>query len=117
MALDHRRRVSVDRNALDHIRIGGSLRKKFRIFNLRGRVVEHLDKLVADDLALLLRLIHSGKLVEEAVGGVDVDQFHGEVAAEKILHPLRLVFAEQPVVDENAVELTADRLVDQRRGN
>ena len=80
-----------------------------------GSVVEHLHEFIADDLALLLRLLDSGQSGQEALRRIDVNQLHVECPAEQIPHPLRLIFAQQAVVDENTVELLADRLVNQRR--
>ena len=40
-----------------------------------------------------------------------------EVAAERLDHLLGLVRAHEAVVDEDAGELVADRLVDEQRGN
>ena len=52
---------------------------------------------------------------EEAVGGVDVDERDVEVALERLDDLGRLVLAQQAVVDEDAGELVADRLVDEQR--
>ena len=54
---------------------------------------------------------------QELVGGVDVDDPHAEIARERVHHLLGLVQAQQPVVDEDAGELIADRPVDQRGGD
>ena len=55
--------------------------------------------------------------VEEPLAGVDVDERHLEVPAERLDDLLGLVLAEQPVVDEDARQLVADRLVDEQRGD
>ena len=52
---------------------------------------------------------------EEAVLGVDRDERHVEVVAEGGDHLLALVLAHQPVVDEHARELVADRAVHEQR--
>ena len=52
---------------------------------------------------------------EEALLRLDVDERHVEVAAERLDHLLRLVLAQQAVVDEDARQLVADRLVDEQR--
>ena len=54
-------------------------------------------------------------LVEEPLLGAHVDERHVEVAAEGLDDLLRLVGAHQPVVDEHAGQLVADRLVDEQR--
>ena len=48
---------------------------------------------------------------------LDVDERHVEVAAEGLGHLLGLVRAHEAVVDEDARELVADRLVDEQRGD
>ena len=56
-----------------------------------------------------------GKAFEEPVGGVDGDQRHAEVLAERRDHLRALVLAHQPVVDEHAGQPVADRAVDEQR--
>ena len=50
-------------------------------------------------------------------GRVDVDERDVEVPLERLDHLHRLVLAQQAVVDEDARELVADRLVDEQRGD
>ena len=52
---------------------------------------------------------------QEALRGVDVDQVHLQVAAEGVEDALRLLAAQQAVVDEDAGQLVADGAVDERR--
>jgi hypothetical protein len=47
--------------------------------------------------------------------GVDGEELELEVAPEDVLHLFALAFAQQAVVDEDALELVADGLVQQRR--
>ena len=54
---------------------------------------------------------------EEALLRLDVDERHVEVAAERLDDLVRLVLAQEAVVDEDARELVADRLVDEQRGD
>jgi hypothetical protein len=57
-------------------------------------------------------------LVEEALLRLHVHERHVEVAAEGLDDLLGLaLLAQQPVVDEDAGELVADRLVDEQRGD
>ena len=72
-------------------------------------------KIAADDLALALGIGHALERLEKARAGVDGVQLQLEVAPENVLHLLALAFAEQAVVDKDALELVADRLVQQRR--
>ncbi|MPM59468.1 hypothetical protein SDC9_106310 [bioreactor metagenome] len=115
VAFDQRRGIARDRHRLDHVGIGGALGEESGVLDRLGGVGEDAHEFGADDLALGFGIAHAGELVEEAVGGVDVDQLHVEVVAEELLHPVRLVFAQQPVVHENAGQPVADGLVDQRR--
>ena len=55
------------------------------------------------------------QLREEALLGVDRDQRHVEVVAERGDHLIALVLAHQPVVDEHAGQPVADRPVDEQR--
>ena len=117
VALDDGARVAVDGDALNDVRVGGALREEGHVGDVRAGVVEHLDELAADDLALAFGLVDAGELREEAVGGVDVDERHLEGAAEELADAFRLVLAEQAIVHEDAGELVADRLVDERGGH
>ena len=47
---------------------------------------------------------------------MDVNQRNVEMAAEQTHHFFRFARADQAVIDENAGELVANRLVDQHRG-
>ena len=49
--------------------------------------------------------MNSGQSGQEALRRIDVNQLHVECPAEQIPHPLRLIFAQQAVVDENAEAL------------
>ena len=61
--------------------------------------------------------VDAGEAREEALLGVDVDERHLEVVAEGLDDLLGLVLAQQAVVDEDAGQLVADRLVDEQRGD
>ena len=68
-------------------------------------------------LALLLGVVDAGEPGEEALPRVDVDERDMEVVAERLDDLRRLVLAQQSVVDEDACELFADRLVHEQRGD
>ena len=53
--------------------------------------------------------------VEEQIGGVDEVERQLQLLAEPLLNLVRLVVAQQPVVDEDAGEPVADRAMDQHR--
>ena len=54
---------------------------------------------------------------EKPLLGVDVDEGHVEVPAERLHHLRSLVLAQEAVVDEDARELVPDRLVHEQRGH
>src|SRR4029077_3760648 len=81
-----------------------------------GRLLlEDADELGADRLALGLGIAQAGEPAQEAVLGIDGDERDLEAVAEGADHLLALVLAHQPVVDEHARELVADRAVDEQR--
>src|SRR5262249_49170119 len=82
-----------------------------------GLLLEDVDEEAADDLALLLGVCDPGELAEEEIARVAMDQRDVVVVAEEAHHALPLALAQQAVVDEDAMELLADRLVDQHRGH
>ena len=84
---------------------------------LLGLLVEHVDEHGADGLALGFGIALAGERLQEALAGVDVHERNVEVAAEQRDDLLGLVEAQQAVVDEDAGELVADRLVDQHGGD
>ncbi len=74
-------------------------------------------KSAADGLALGLGVGLAGERCEEAVARIHMHQRNIEVAAEQRHDLLGLVQPQQAVVDEDAGELVADRLVDQHGGH
>ena len=66
-------------------------------------------------LRFSLRLLDAVEQLEEPLLRLDVDERDVEVLAEGLDHLLRLVLAQQAVVDEDARELLADRLVHEQR--
>jgi hypothetical protein len=117
VTLDHVRRPD-DRDAFDHVRVERPLREK-RELTLFGRQplrfrLEHLDERGADDLALLLRIRHPGEPLEEQPRRIREHQ--------RQLQPLepppdlrRFVESHDAVVDEDAGQAIADRLVEEER--
>ncbi len=81
---------------------------------LVGLGFEDLDELGADDLPFLLRVGDARQACEELLRPIDDAQVHVEVVAEGGDDALPLVPAEQAVVHEDADELLADGLVQQR---
>ena len=84
---------------------------------LGGLLLEDADELGADRLALGLGLGDAVQLLQEALLGVHGDERHLERVAERAHDLLALVLAHQPVVDEHARQLVADRAVHEQRGD
>ena len=80
-----------------------------------GLRLERLDKQFSDRLALRLRIVEPLERADELLRGVDMDERDVEMAAEEADHLLRLALAHEAVIDEDAGQLVADRLVDQHR--
>ncbi len=70
-----------------------------------------------DDDALLLGIDDAVELAQEPLARVDDDDVEVQHVAECRQHLLGFVFAQQPVIDENAGELVADRARHERRRN
>ena len=114
--LDRRRAGAAAR--LDHVRVERALHEVPRVPELLRLLLEHADELLADDLALPLRARSTpASRLEEALLGVDRDQRHLEVVAERGHHLVALVLAHQAVVHEHARELVAHRPVHEQRGD
>ena len=80
-------------------------------------LLEHFDEQPADRLAFQFRIGDAIQRVEEQVGCVAMHQFDIEPVAERGDDVVRLALPQQPVIDENAGQLLADRLMDQHRGD
>ena len=81
----------------------------------RGLLLEDPDELVADDLALLLRVLDPGQAAQEPLARVDHLEPHPEVRLERRAQQLRLALAHQAVVDVDARQPVADRAMHERR--
>ena len=110
-----RRRDPVGAAGLDHVRVEGALDEVGDPPEPLRLLLEDADELLADALPLLLGVLDALEAGEEALDGVDMDERNLEVALEGLDHLRGLVLAEQAVVDEDAGELVADRLVDEQR--
>ena len=103
--------------ALDAVGIDRALREEARAVAVADLVPEHVIEFGADDPALLLGVGHAAQLREEFLLTVDADKVHVKQLGEGLLHIVALVLAHQPLIDEHAGELSADRLAQQRRGD
>ncbi len=77
--------------------------------------LERVDEQAPDGLALGFRVVEPRERADECLGGVDMDERDVEMPAEQADHLVRLALPHQAVVDEDAGQLVADRLVDQHR--
>mmetsp|Transcript_4305 Transcript_4305/g.16087 ORF Transcript_4305/g.16087 Transcript_4305/m.16087 type:complete len:381 (-) Transcript_4305:77-1219(-) len=80
-------------------------------------LLEDLDELRADRLALLLRVRHALELGEEPGGVVNLGHREVQVVLEHLHHAFTLLVPQQAVIHEAAVQPVADGLVHQRRSH
>ena len=104
-------------NAFDDVGVKRPLGQVFDPAQLLGFGGEDADEFVADAAPLLLRVDDPFQLAQEVHGGVDVNQVEVVMLPEEVEHFLRLPFAQQAVVDEDAGQAVADGPVDQHRGD
>ncbi len=100
---------------LNHVRVDGALGQPVDILQFQGLVVEDIDKGIADNLALGLRVLDPRQPVHKLVLGVHPDHLHPHMEGEHIHHLVALVLAQQTVVHEYAGQLVADGPVQQGR--
>ncbi len=82
-----------------------------------GSGLEGADELAADDLALLLRVGDSGELGQELFARIDGDEADADRVDVVLFDLDAFVLTQQTVIDEDAGELVADGLVDERCGH
>ena len=115
--LDRDGRAAGEATRFDHVRIERALREELGVADLVRVFLEHVDEQPADDLALGFGVADAVELAQEQLRFVGVDQRHVVVVAEHRDDFFGLALAQQPVVDEDAGQLVADRLVDQDGGD
>ena len=111
--LDGDRGPAGERHALDHVGVERALRQKFRAAEFFRLRLEHVNEQFADGLALLLRILDPGEVLEKQLLGFDVHERDVVAVAEERDHFLGLAEAQEAVIDEHAGELFGDRLVDE----
>src|SRR5262245_37622164 len=104
-------------SALYHVGIKRALCQEIDAADLVRLRLEHIDEQLADHLALDLGVGDPLQRIEELRRGINGDERDVVVAAEEIDDLLRFAFAEQTMIHEDAGELVADRLMDEKRGN
>ena len=92
---------------LHHVRIDGALCQEIHGADLLGLGLKDPDELLADDLALGLRIGDTGQPGEEAVLGVDPAHVHMELVGHDLLHLIALVLPQQTVIHEATGQLIA----------
>src|SRR5205085_1375429 len=102
---------------LDDVGVQGALYQESNVGDLPRGGLERPDELASDDFPLVFGVGDPGQRGEEAVRGVDHVQPDAGGLDVVGLHLFRLTGTQQPVVDEHAGELVADRLVDEGRGD
>ena len=107
--------VGLHRAALQNVGVNGALGQKLNAVQLAGLFLEDPDELGADDLALLLRFGHTGKLVQKTVHRVHIDEIGVHFVPEDPDDLLGLALAQETVVHVHAGELLAHSLDEQRR--
>ncbi len=113
MRLDDVRLAGLGAGGLDDVRVDRALRQPFDAFELVRLLVEYLDEVAADDLALVFGIADALQRLEEAVGCIDANDVDAEVFAEGVHDLVAFVMPQQSRIDEYANELVADRLVQQ----
>ena len=93
----------------DHVGVDGALGQIVHGADLLTLPLENADKLLADDLALVLRLLNAGQGGEEALLLVAADQVDVPLG-EGLLHLVALVLAHQAVIHKDAGQLAAHSL-------
>ena len=99
---------------LHDVGVDGALCQETDAVQLAGLLFENTDELCAYYLALLLRISYAGKLVEETVHRIYINQIRAEFVAENANHLLGLSLAQKAVVDVHRNQLLAHRLDEQR---
>ena len=116
--LDLRRDAVLAAARLDHVGVERPLHEEADVAQPPRLLLEDADELLADDLPLAPRDPRRPSSRERNRScACDVDERDVEVPGERLDHLLGLVLAQQAVVDEDARELVADRLVHEQRGD
>ena len=110
-------RPAAERHGFDHIGVKRALREEFGILNRVGVFLEHVNEQPPDGFAFDLGVAHAFQLTKKQVGFVGMDQVDVVVIAEHGHDLFSLVLAQQPVIDKDAGELIANRLMQQDRGD
>ena len=104
--------------ALHNVRVDGALCQEIHLSDLLCLLLKDADELLANDLALALRLGNTGQLAEIAVTGIHADEVDikavGIARAKDRADLFLFVLAEQAVVHKHAGQLLSDGLCQHR---
>ncbi len=114
---DRDRRAAGKRHAFDDIGVKCALGQEFCAFDPVGVFLKDVDEQPADDLAFGFGVAHAVKFAKEQVGLVRVDQRNVVIVAKHRDDLVGLVLAQQPVINKDASQVVANRLVDQNGGD
>ena len=101
--------------AFQNVGINGTLREEFDAVLLSGLLLEHADKLRADDLALLFGLGNAGELIQKPVYRVHIYEVRVHLIPEHLYDLFGFALAQKPVIHVHAHEILSDRLDEERR--
>ena len=105
------------RCGFDDIRVDGSLRQPFNIFQLQRFFVEHFDEHAADDFTFGFRIVLAFQRVQEALLAFHVNDVQTEVITEHVHNLLGFVQTQQTIVHEDAGQVFTDSAVQQHGGH
>ena len=88
------------------------MRQPLGIGDFHGLGIEDIDEAGADNLTFGFGIFHSGQFGEEFFARIHTDHVQSETFVV-LHHRVKLVFAEQTVVDENTSEAISDGFVEQ----
>jgi len=99
---------------LDNVRVDRALDKIVDLADLLAFLLKDADKLLTDDLALVLRLLNAVKSLEKTLLGIDADEVYVPLR-KGLLDLVALVLAHKAMIDKHTGELIADGLGQERR--
>src|SRR5689334_7597802 len=100
--LDHVGLAGLGTRGLDDVGVDSALSEEVHALELVRLLVEHLDELGADDLALALGIVLAAQRVEEALLGIHADDLDAEVLGENLHDGVAFMQTQQAMVDEHA---------------
>ena len=105
-----------DVEALDAVGINRALCEPTGVFYFLCLGLKDIDKALADNFALLLRVVHTGQLAEKLLAGVDSDHVEAQ-SAIVVHHVVELILAQHSVIDKNAGQPLSDGSMKQDGGH